>query len=495
MKWSEFNPGSLLIRKRQPATALLALSLEGSTLAGVEVRRTNGSVEVKHTFCAPLSLDPLTGEPDLVGREIRKLLDAEGVRERACVLGLPAAWALQVNVKLPELSEADLASFLDLEAERGFPTNVEGLVVAQSRYRTPGGDAWATLLGVSRQNVDRLDAVLRAAQLRPLGFGLGIAALPRHPGGGNPEGASAALFVAGEEVTLQFGCGAGVVALRIMDVAGHPAHDAAEDPLDQLARDIRISLGQLPQDLRDGLRTLSVIGRGRAAEELAAGLRSRLSALDLAIEHEERYAAGDLALQVTPGSRITPELGLAVQYLANGKLALDFLPPKISKWQQLSARYSSQKLMVAGATAGAVAALVLLAFGIQQAQLAYWRGKWNGIKARVTEVERLNQENRKLRPWFDDSFRSLTILRRLTEAFPEDGSVSAKTVTIRELTGPQEGTTVTCSGTARSNQALIQTIDRLRTASGVKDLLRGPLQGGTPLQFTFSFRWEEKGAR
>ncbi len=491
MKWSEFNPGRLLARQREPAKSVLGLSLEGATLAGVEARRVNGAVEVRRAFTAALALDPLTAEPELVGREIRKVLDAEGIRERACVLGLPPAWVLQVPVKLPELSEADLASFLELEAERGFPTNVEGLVVARSCYRLPGGDAWATLLGVSRQQVGRLEAVLRAAQLRPLAFGLGLAALPRHAG---PDGASATLLVAGEEVALQFGCGSGVVALRTMDAA--PAsHDAGDDPLEQLARDIRISLAQLPQDLREGLRKLAVIGRGAAAEQLAAGLRSRLSALDLAVEHEERYAPGDLDLPVAPGVRVTPELSLAVRYLAQARLDLNFLPPRVSKWQQVSARYSSQKLVVAGATAGALVALALLAFGVQQAQLLYWRGKWNAIKARVTEVERLNQENRKLRPWFDDSFRSLSILRRLTEAFPEDGSVSAKSVTIRELTGPPEGTTVSCSGTARSNQALIQTIDRLRTAPGVKDLLRGPLQGGTPLQFTFSFRWDEKGNR
>jgi hypothetical protein len=199
-------------------------------------------------------------------------------------------------------------------------------------------------------------------------------------------------------------------------------------------------------------------------------------------------------VKLPPGTLIAPELSLAVQFLVGPRPAIDFLPPHVSKWQQLSARYSSQKLVLGGVTAGAVAALVGVAFAVQQVQLMYWRGKWNGMKTQVVELEGYQQDIKRLRPWFDDSVRSLAILRRLTESFPEDGTVSAKTVSVRE-TPAGESTTVSCTGTARSNQALIQTIDRLSTARGVNDLLRGPIRGGSPMQFTFSFRWDEKGAR
>ena len=37
------------------------------------------------------------------------------------------------------------------------------------------------------------------------------------------------------------------------------------------------------------------------------------------------------------------------------------------------------------------------------------------------------------RPWFDESISGLSILRRLTESFPQDGSVTAKTLEIRDL--------------------------------------------------------------
>src|SRR5512136_3119981 len=104
-------------------TSLLALVLDGSRLEGAVLRRTNGSLQVQQSFQVALSLDPLTADPLLVGREIRNHLDAAGVRERACVAGLPLRWALTSHLELPELDAEDVESFLQLEAERSFPAD------------------------------------------------------------------------------------------------------------------------------------------------------------------------------------------------------------------------------------------------------------------------------------------------------------------------------------------------------------------------------------
>jgi hypothetical protein len=84
--------------------------------------------------------------------------------------------------------------------------------------------------------------------------------------------------------------------------------------------------------------------------------------------------------------------------------------------------------------------------------------------------------------------KALAIMRCLTEAFPEDGTVTAKTVEIREPN------TVTCTGTARSYQALLKTVQQLRTNPQIPDVNLGPARGQAPaLQFSFSFHWSEGG--
>src|SRR5947208_16394879 len=103
--------------KRQGPSALLGLVLDGGRLEGVVLRRTNGALRIEQSFSVSLSLDALTADAELVGREIRNHLDAAGVRERCCVVGVPLKWALTTHVELPELAEDDIAGFLQIEAE------------------------------------------------------------------------------------------------------------------------------------------------------------------------------------------------------------------------------------------------------------------------------------------------------------------------------------------------------------------------------------------
>ena len=91
------------LRKPKKLTTLLGLTLDGSRLDGVVLKRTNGSLAVLQNFSATLALDPLTAAPDLVGREIRNQLDAAGVRERDCIVGVPLKWVLTAQTELPPL--------------------------------------------------------------------------------------------------------------------------------------------------------------------------------------------------------------------------------------------------------------------------------------------------------------------------------------------------------------------------------------------------------
>ncbi|MBM3335085.1 hypothetical protein FJY63_10535, partial [Candidatus Sumerlaeota bacterium] len=112
---------------------------------------------------------------------------------------------------------------------------------------------------------------------------------------------------------------------------------------------------------------------------------------------------------------------------------------------------------------------------------------------RVKQVTAVQEKIRHFRGWFDDSARSLAIARRLTEAFPEDGSVWAKSLEIRN-TADSDQPTVSCSGKARSNRDWLRMLERLRETKGVSDLGFKQVTGTNPLQFTLSFRWDEGAA-
>ena len=109
------------------------------------------------------------------------------------------------------------------------------------------------------------------------------------------------------------------------------------------------------------------------------------------------------------------------------------------------------------------------------------------MERQVHDLEGMQVQIRRFRPWFDNSFRNLTMLRKITEAFPEDGVVTAKTLEIRDVSS------VSCSGVANDNQALLKMLDQLRASKDVRDLKVDNIRGKTPLQFTLNFHWGEGG--
>src|SRR5947209_16456265 len=227
-------------------SSLLGLALDGSRLDGVVLRRTNGSLQPQQSFSVSLSLDPLTADPELVGREIRNHLDAAGVRERHCVVGLPLKWALTTHVDVPDLAKDDIPGFLQIEAERGFPTDVATLHFSTSLCKAPSGKQTAMLVGIPRTHLTMLESALRAAKLKPVSFSLGIVAL-QPPGAGGSNGVLA-LAIGENAVGLQVTCGGGVAALRALEGAIEVAAGRRVLHADHVAREARMPLGPLPAE-------------------------------------------------------------------------------------------------------------------------------------------------------------------------------------------------------------------------------------------------------
>ncbi len=479
-----YMPATLIGANRNTLTKVVGLAFEQGTLDVVLARRTNGTIELKNAITTALSLDPLTDDPVLVGREIRKKLDAAQIRERHCTVCIPVNWLLTLTVKLPELPEADLLSLLQLEAERGFPYSPDTLVLSHSRYCMPNGERHALLVAVPRDHINRLESVLAAAQLRPVSFSLGIAAL-NQPVLSDQEGVLAMLPTAGG-LNVQISFGGGIVALRTIDLpAGPETADGRFDPED-LVREIRITLGQLEPDVQEAVRYAQIFGQNDDADELLEVVGPYLGQLGLKVQRIKNFAAQAFAIPAEQKIPVSAAAALAIQRLTGKPPVLEFLPPRLSTWQRLAARYTTRKLAKVSLACGAVGLIVATAFLIQEVQRVYWAKKWDRMETAVGELDLMQRQIKKFRPWYDESFRSLSVLRRLTEAFPEDGTVSAKTVELRQPAS------VTCSGTARDNAALLRTLDKLRAAKEVANVHLEQTRGGSPVQFTFNFQWVER---
>jgi hypothetical protein len=462
-------------KTRQTANSVLGLTLSDGQLRACHVTRTRNGLEVVKTASATMTLDLLHPEAELVGREIKNHLDAAGIREHRCVVGLPPRWVMSQHTKVPAgMSPEDTASFLEIEAEKGFPVDLAQLQIANSFQETPDGRI-VTQLAVRREQLDQLGTVLKAAGLKPVSFSLGLAMLPQ----AQPAAGAGRMLVAIEPagVSLLVAAGGGIAAFRtcessIESEAGEKLVNGAA-----VARDLRITLEQVPAEVRDQVRELFLSGEATMVRQLAEKLGDWARAAGLAITR------GDL-----PEKNLAAEMAeqLATRWLEGGAPALEFLPPRPSRWEVLMARYNSRRLATAGFALAGAAVIALLAFGWHEFRLFSLRSQWSGMQTQVTALDAVQARIREFRPFYDTSFRSLSITKVVTECFPDNGAVTAKSFEIRA------GSVVTINGTARDNAALLRVQDALHKAKEVQALKVEQIRGTaarTPMQFTLTFRW------
>src|SRR5262249_12346038 len=111
-------------KTKKRANSVLGLTLFDGQLRACHVTRAKGGPEVVNAGSARMTLGFLSPEVEQVGREIKNHLDEAGIRERRCVVGLPPRWVMSQHTKVPQLEPEDVASFLEIEAEKGFPVDL-----------------------------------------------------------------------------------------------------------------------------------------------------------------------------------------------------------------------------------------------------------------------------------------------------------------------------------------------------------------------------------
>jgi hypothetical protein len=472
-----------LLSKQLPSS-ILGISLDGNRLEAVVLRRSQESLQVKEFVNTPLALSPLGGDPALVGREIRNHLELAGIRERRCAVCIPVNWVLSLQTKLPDLPEADLESFLQIEAERGFTSGHENLFIVNSRWQTAGGEKFATLLAVPRNHLETLENALKAAQLKPVTFVIGLAAL--ESSGREPSAGLLAVALGSNSVELGAAAGGGIAALRSLDGAIETAGPQKHVDADLVAREIRITLGQLPPAVAESIRGVKIFARGELARQFITDLSPRLQTMGLRLESMDRASAADFTAPPPAEIALSPALAAAANYVRSVASGPEFLPPKIHPFQQwMATNIAFKKLGWAGVAGAAIVLLVGGAFLIQGLVAAHWNAELQKVDKQAKEVRLARDQINKYSPWFDESAGGLSILKALADAFPQDGSVTAKTVEIRNLTD------VTCSGIARDSLAYNKMIDQLAKTTGVTEATTDSQRGASPnVQFTFKFQWE-----
>lgn len=460
-------------KSKKRLQSVLGLRLADGQLRACHSTRTKGATEVVKTASAALTLDLLHPEAELVGREIKNHLDAAGIREHHCVVAVPTAWIMSQHTVVPDLSPEDAASFLQMEAEKGFPCDPAQLQIAQSFQRS-GTTAYVTQLAVRKEQIDQLLNVLKAAGLKPVGLTLGLATLR----GVVPKAGQGRITVAVEPkgATLLVAAGGGITAIRNCEAAIDT--EAGESVVNgaTVARELRITFEQIPADLRSDLKNLNLCGDETMSRQLAEKLADWADTEGLTIT---RGGAGDkpIADQIAES--------VAANALESDGPALEFLPPRPSQFALLMARYNSKRLATVGFAVGGAAVVALGLFAWQEYERWSLRSQWDAIAVDVKALDAVQARIDEFRPWYDESFRNLTILSRITTCFPDSGTLTAHSVEIHGV----NNISVSISGSARDRATILHTQELLGKVKEVQGVKLEQIRG-TPIQFTLTFRWK-----
>ena len=232
---------------------------------------------------------------------------------------------------------------------------------------------------------------------------------------------------------------------------------SAETPFDAAAfyREVRITLGRLPEPIRQQVREAHFGGTPASAKRLRDATSDQL--LQLGIES----AGGTDATAANGGAAVKA----AQCYLQKKPVAFEFVVPEVKQWEVMLQRMDlkgRQRMIVIIA---AVILLPLLRIFIRGEMESYYQGRWDRMKANVTELDALAAiKSAMFHPWFQGAPVTVQMIDGLVSVFPEQGDVWAKSIIINadgkvSLTGLRKKP-------ARRSMALN---DRLRAHPGVTD--------------------------
>ncbi|MCD6287604.1 MAG: hypothetical protein J7M12_00675 [Candidatus Hydrogenedentes bacterium] len=468
-------------------STLLSIVLDGKRMAAVVDRRVGRTVKIRQTARVPLSLDPLSDDPQLVGREIRNRLDEAGIRKKRCVICVPLNWALILNVQMPdtvaELTEQDIESFISVQAEREFPFAPEDLSISVSRYSVPDGGSWSTLTAIPVNHLTVLDRVMKEARLKPVSMTLGISSLVDHK---NDDG-RISLFIGEQNLDLVVVAGGGIVTLRSLDEAVNSDQDDETVDVELVARQLRITLGQMPETLSRTVRSVCVYGVEPRVDELVDSLRQSFATQDIPVE---RGLVPNVDMNGSDPLCSPVAAAAAARLLLGAESSLEFMPPHVSMIKRVAGRVTSRATLWLATATCFIAIAIGGMFLLQHIKLSRLETYWAGIEPTVKEARAIQEKIKAFRPWFDDSPQTLMIARKLTEAFPEQGTVWVKSISMKN-----DLTEISCTGYARDDAGWMDVLDRLRDTAGIKNMQVINVQGDSPLRFTFIFEWDRRAGK
>ena len=455
----------------------LGLAVTEQGITAVEVGISGGRRTVLHAAVLPFSKGAGLGEPERLGKDLKQVLRQNGFSAPRCVIGLASNWIAAREKPLPATNADSLRGALSIAAEREFASGPHELVLDYLRSTSEKGIS-AILVAAPRRVVGQLSAMAKAAGLSATAVTSSATVLATATRGPVGPGGRLVLCLLPRAVEMTAQSPNGVRMIRHLPVG----LDGGHVQVDSLSSELRRILAGQADHSRE-LLIWDSLGLDRASLESVGddlGLPLRLCEL-----------ASDLDVADSSSGPMSGRFAqaAALACCAGQAPAIDFLHSRLAPPRRAA--------LGRWALWAAAACLVVVAAGLFL--VLDWRAdlrKVTDIQNQLADLKGPTQQARELvddtsfaGTWYDRRPGFLDCLREITQAFPQEGTIWATSLAVRE------DMQVRLTGKAVSEAAGYQLFDRLKASPRLANIT--PLfvsrPGGTSREVSFSVSLSFRG--
>jgi hypothetical protein len=143
---------------------LVLLFNESSVCVALSSMR-RGRHQIKRTGTWPLS-DPTLAHAESLGHDLHGFLRKQHLWAKSAVVGVPAKWVVGKSITLPPTSSANLKSVLEMQAEQAFSLNFHDLVFDYSGRISSSHTNTVLLVAMQGQRLERIKTLVKSAGLQ-----------------------------------------------------------------------------------------------------------------------------------------------------------------------------------------------------------------------------------------------------------------------------------------------------------------------------------------
>ncbi len=174
---------------------------------------------------------------------------------------------------------------------------------------------------------------------------------------------------------------------------------------DLVARESRITLGQLPAELRDAVKRIRIFGPRELAQQLADEMELRFEPMGLSVEVVSAYKPDEFGVQLPPELRSRRRSASRRGCWRSSRRCLNFCRPSRRCIEQFAAKYSSGRLRTVGAVGGGRRWRLSAgcSWSSKSSSAALPLAMEGHVGKKVAELQAVQANIQQFQPWYDQT--------------------------------------------------------------------------------------------